>query len=111
MNSPVSHTVVSRHIQNLQESLSVMLVRESRFRQQLSQAFDIIARATMSARPPSRSTLKIWCIPGVANRRLLMRLPELTGRPHNREVNLQPTLSHPDLARGEADADRIFRDG
>jgi LysR family transcriptional regulator, glycine cleavage system transcriptional activator len=117
----VSHTVVSRHIQNLQESLGVALVRGQgrgvvltdagfAFHQQLSQAFDIIARATMSVRPPSRSMLNIWCIPGVANRRLLMRLPELTGPPHNWEVNLQPTLSHPDLARGEADAEIVYAD-
>jgi LysR family transcriptional regulator, glycine cleavage system transcriptional activator len=117
----VSHTVVSRHIQNLQESLDVVLVRgQGRgvmlteagivLHQKLSQAFDIIARAIISVRPPSRSTLNIWCIPGVANRRLLMRLPELTGPPHNWEVNLQPTLSHPDLGRGEADAEIVYAD-
>jgi LysR family glycine cleavage system transcriptional activator len=117
----VSHTVVSRHIQNLQDSLGVALVRGQgrgvtltdaglALHQQLSQAFDIIARATMSVRPPSRSMLNIWCIPGVANRRLLMRLPELTGPPHNWEVNLQPTLSHPDLGRGEADAEIVYAD-
>jgi LysR family transcriptional regulator, glycine cleavage system transcriptional activator len=115
----VSHTVVSSHVQNLQESLNVVLVRGQgrgvilteagiALHQQLSQAFDIIARATTSARPPSRSMLNIWCIPGVANRRLLMRLPELTGPPHNWEVNLQPTLSHPDLSRGEADAEIVY---
>jgi LysR family transcriptional regulator, glycine cleavage system transcriptional activator len=117
----VSHTVVSRHIQNLQESVGVGLVRGQgrgvmlteagiALHRQLSQAFDIIARATMSARPPSRSMLNIWCVPGVANRRLLMRLPELTGPPQDWEVNLQPTLSHPDLARGEADAEIVYAD-
>jgi len=117
----VSHTVVSRHIQNLQKSLGVVLLRGQgrgvtlteagiALHQQLSQAFDIIARATISVRPHSRSMLNIWCVPGVANRRLLMRLPELTGPPHNWEVNLQPTLSHPDLARGEADAEIAYAD-
>ncbi|ABD89035.1 LysR substrate-binding domain-containing protein [Rhodopseudomonas palustris] len=117
----VSHTVVSRHLQNLQKSLGVVLVRgEGRgvmltsaglaFHSQISQAFDIIARATMSARPTPRPTLNIWCIPGIANRLLLSRLPELTGPPRNWEVNMQPTLSHPDLARGEADAEIVYAD-
>ncbi|WP_213773690.1 LysR substrate-binding domain-containing protein [Bradyrhizobium sp. dw_78] len=115
----VSHTVVSRHIQNLQKSLGVVLVRgEGRgvtlteagaaFHGMISQAFDIIARATTSVRPASQSALNIWCIPGIANRRLLSRLPELTGPPRNWDVNLQPTLSHPDLARGEADAEIVY---
>jgi LysR family transcriptional regulator, glycine cleavage system transcriptional activator len=116
----VSHTVVSRHLQNLQSSLGVALIRgEGRgvtlteagiaFHTQISQAFDIMARATTSVRRASRPALNIWCIPGIANRRLLPRLPELTG-PHNWEVNLQPTLSHPDLARAEADAEIVYAD-
>jgi LysR family transcriptional regulator, glycine cleavage system transcriptional activator len=116
----VSHTVVSRHLQNLQSSLGVVLVRgEGRgvmlteagvaFHGQISQAFDIIARATTSVRRATRPALNIWCIPGIANRRLLSRLPELTG-PRNWEVNLQPTLSHPDLARAEADAEIVYAD-
>jgi len=117
----VSHTVVSRHLQNLQKSLGVGLVRgEGRgvmlteaglaFHAQISQAFDIIARATTTVRPASRPVLNIWCIPGVANRRLLSRLPELTGPPRNWDVNLQPTLSHPDLSRAEADAEIVYAD-
>lgn len=117
----VSHTVVSRHLQNLQRSLGVALVRaEGRgialtsagqvFHAQVTQAFDIIARATTMVRPAARPTLNIWCIPGIANRRLLLRLPELTGPPRNWDINLQPTLSHPDLSRGEADAEIVYAD-
>jgi DNA-binding transcriptional LysR family regulator len=117
----VSHTVVSRHLQNLQRNLGVALVRaEGRgialtsagqnFHAQVTQAFDIIARATASVRPAARPTLNIWCIPGIANRRLLLRLPELTGPPRNWDINLQPTLSHPDLLRGEADAEIVYAD-
>jgi len=80
------------------------------FHAQISQAFDIIARATMSVRPATRPTLNIWCIPGIANRLLLSRLPELTGPPRNWDVNLQPTLSHPDLVRAEADAEIVYAD-
>jgi LysR family transcriptional regulator, glycine cleavage system transcriptional activator len=117
----VSHTVVSRHLQNLQRALGVALVRaEGRgialtsagqmFHAQVTQAFDIIARAVTMIRPAARPTLNIWCIPGIANRRLLSRLPELTGPPRNWDINLQPTLSHPDLLRGEADAEIVYAD-
>lgn len=115
----VSHTVVSRHLQNLQRSLGVALVRAEgrglaltdagrQFHAEVSQAFDIIARATISVRPVARPTLNIWCIPGLANRRLLARLPELSGPPRNWDINLQPTLAHPDLQRGEADAEIVY---
>jgi len=117
----VSHTVVSRHLQNLQRSLGVALIRaEGRgialtnagrlLHDEITQAFDIIARATTLVRPAARPTLNIWCIPGLANRRLLLRLPELTGPPRNWDINLQPTLSHPDLDHGEADAEIIYTD-
>ncbi|CCE01707.1 LysR substrate-binding domain-containing protein [Bradyrhizobium sp. STM 3809] len=115
----VSHTVVSRHLQNLQRSLGVALVRAEgrglalteagrQFHAEVTQAFDIIARATTAVRPAARPTLNIWCIPGLANRRLLARLPELTGPPRNWDIHLQPTLSHPDLPRGEADAEIVY---
>ncbi|NPU14637.1 LysR family transcriptional regulator [Bradyrhizobium sp. 83012] len=115
----VSHTVVSRHLQNLQRSLGVALVRAEgrglalteagrQFHAEVTQAFDIIARATTQVRPVARPTLNIWCIPGLANRRLLARLPELSGPPRNWDINLQPTLSHPDLPRGEADAEIVY---
>jgi DNA-binding transcriptional LysR family regulator len=108
-------------MQNLQRSLGVALVRaEGRgialtsagqmFHAQVTQAFDIIARAVTMIRPAARPTLNIWCIPGIANRRLLSRLPELTGPPRNWDINLQPTLSHPDLLRGEADAEIVYAD-
>ncbi|WP_315720369.1 MULTISPECIES: LysR substrate-binding domain-containing protein [unclassified Bradyrhizobium] len=115
----VSHTVVSRHLQNLQRSLGVALVRAEgrglalteagrQFHAEVTQAFDIIARATTQVRPVARATLNIWCIPGLANRRLLARLPELSGPPRNWDINLQPTLAHPDLPRGEADAEIVY---
>jgi DNA-binding transcriptional LysR family regulator len=117
----VSHTVVSRHLQNLQRSLGVALVRSEgrgvaltpagrQYHLHVSQAFDIIARATTIVRPIARPTLNIWCIPGIANRRLLSRLPELIGPPRNWDINLQPTLSHPDLLRAEADAEIVYAD-
>ena len=84
----VSHTVVSRHLRNLKEWLGVKLVEPSGrglvltregalYHAKIGRAFEAIARATVELRPTARQALPIWCFPGLANRRLLARLPEL----------------------------------
>jgi DNA-binding transcriptional LysR family regulator len=115
----VSHTVVSRHIKNLQEDLGVMLVRpEGRgvsltekgreLLLRLSQSFDEIECAVAAARPHTKTAVRIWCVPGIANRRLITRLHELTEPPKNWEVTIHPTLQRPDLLRREADAEIVY---
>jgi LysR family transcriptional regulator, glycine cleavage system transcriptional activator len=114
----VSPTVVSRHLRNLQLDLGVALVEAhgrgllltvagEAFHQQIRRAFDIMRQANEDIRPTARRTLRIWCMPGIANRRLLARLPLLESRLPNHDINLQPTLSRADFARGEADAEVI----
>lgn len=114
----VSPTVVSRHIRNLQLDLNVALVEAhgrgllltsagEAFHAQISRAFDIMRQANEDIRPSTRRSLTIWCIPGIANQRLLARLPLLQSRLPNYDILLQPTLSRPDFARGEADAEVI----
>jgi len=119
----VSPTVVSRHLRNLQLDLGVVLVEPhgrgllltqagEAFNVQIRRAFDIMRRANDDIRPASRRTLTIWCIPGIANQRLLARLPQLQSRlGHNFEIVLQPTTTRPDLVRGEADAEVICING
>jgi LysR family transcriptional regulator, glycine cleavage system transcriptional activator len=118
----VSPTVVSRHLRNLQLDLDVTLVGQNgrgllltsageAFHSQLHRAFDIMRRANDDIRPASRRSLTIWCIPGIANQRLLAGLPLLQSRLGNTEIVLQPTLSRPDLVRGEADAEVICING
>jgi LysR family transcriptional regulator, glycine cleavage system transcriptional activator len=118
----VSPTVVSRHLRNLQLDLDVTLVGQNgrgllltsageAFHSQLHRAFDIMRRANDDIRPASRRSLTIWCIPGIANQRLLAGLPLLQSRLGNYEIVLQPTLSRPDLPRGEADAEVICING
>ncbi|MHB2169378.1 LysR substrate-binding domain-containing protein [Alsobacter sp. R-9] len=115
----ISPTVVSRHLHNLQADLGVDLVSPQgrgvvltedglRFHATLSQGFDLLRRAVEEARPRARDSLVIWCIPGLANRRLLPRLPDLQRRLRTLEVVLQPTLSRPDFDRGEADAEIVY---
>ena len=118
----VSPTVISRHLRNLQLDLNVTLVEPQgrglnltsageAYHSQIRRAFDIMRQANSDIRQASRRSLTLWCIPGIANQRLLARLPELQARLGNCEIILQPTLSRPNLARGEADAEVICING
>ena len=115
----VSHTVVSRHLRNLEAWLGVKLVEArgrglvltadgARYHAQIGRALEAIARATADLRPVSRRTLTIWCFPGLANRRLLARLPDLEARLPDWEIILHPTLARCDFSRGEADAEVVY---
>ncbi|MCW2241747.1 LysR substrate-binding domain-containing protein [Azospirillum canadense] len=115
----VSHTVVSRHIQNLEQSVGVKLVAKSgrglsltregiRFAAQLRRAFDLIADASNELRNGGMEAVHICCLAGLASRRLLARLPELEEALAGREVILQPTSTRPDFSREEADAEIMY---
>jgi Transcriptional regulator len=117
----ISPTVVSRHLQNLQQELGVTLLEHrgrglvltqvgETYHRQIRRAFDLMRQATQEARPAFRKSLTIWCIPGLASVRLLSRLPELEARLDEWTITLQPTLSRPDFARREADAEIVYLD-
>ena len=107
----VSPTVVSRHLQNLQLDLGIDLVEPlgrgltltsagEAFHGQVTQAFNLLRQAVLEVRPAQRDSLNIWCTPGIANRCLLPRLPDLQDQLKGMEIILQPTLSRPDFSRG-----------
>jgi LysR family transcriptional regulator, glycine cleavage system transcriptional activator len=115
----ISPTVVSRHLQNLQLDLGTSLVEPrgrrlvltsagEAFQAKVSRAFDLLRQATRDARPAQRQSLEIWCTPGLANRRLLSRLPELDAQLRDWDILLQPTLAHANFASGEADAEIVY---
>jgi LysR family glycine cleavage system transcriptional activator len=115
----VSHTVVSRHIRNLQDQLGVTLVSAEgrglrltaqgrRYHQQIASAFETIASATSILRGEADRNLSVWCAPGIANRRLLSALPLFAAPGARATLNLQPTLQRPNLLAGEADAEIIY---
>lgn len=117
----VSHTVVSRHLRNLEEWLGVKLIEArgrgvvltaegTRYHEQIGRAFEAIARATADLRPAAQRKLVIWCFPGLANRRLLVHLPELEALLPEWEIFLHPTLARCDLVGGEAHAEVIYTD-
>ena len=115
----VSYTAISRHIRHLETHLGVRLVVKSgrglalteegrQFHAKVAQAFGIITKATSVLKPRAKAEVRIWCAPGVANRRLLSWLPDLEERLPGAEVLLQPTHARPDLVKGEADAEISF---
>lgn len=115
----VSPTVISRHLHNLEQELGLVLVvakgrglaltpAGEAFYTRLRRGFDLLRQAVEEARPAPRGSLNIWCVPGIAQRRFLPRLPALQSELAELEIQLQPTLTRPDFARGEADAEIVY---
>jgi DNA-binding transcriptional LysR family regulator len=118
----VSPTVLSRHVRNLQFELKVQLTAPhgrglrltsagEAFHAQIGRAFDTIRRANQEIRPTARRALRLWSIPGIANRCLLPRLPLLQSELGDFEIDLYPTIARPNLIRGDADAEVICTNG
>lgn len=111
----VSHTVISRHVRNLEHWLGRKLVRTGRrgveltaegesFLAAVSKGFGLIARAADELRPSQkRGQLRIWCISGLATRWLTPRLSALESALGGAEIELRATDLKPDFMRGEAD--------
>jgi len=117
----VSHSVISHHLHTLQEQLGVKLVKArgrgieltpegEMYQGEIARSFEIIAKATADLSRTTGRTLKIWCRPGLADRRLMPRLPELEARLPDLEIVLCPTLARPTLAKGEADVEVAYLD-
>ena len=115
----VSHTVVSRHIQNLQDAVGVPLVQKDgrglkatregeRFAAKARKAFDLLEEATAELAHGHGDAIHICCMMGLASHRLLARLPMLEARLAATEVILQPTTTRPELDKQEADAEIVY---
>jgi DNA-binding transcriptional LysR family regulator len=116
----VCHTVVSRHVRNLEAWLGTRLVEsgprgvvltdEGRgFFRSVGAAFDLIGEATAELKPGrTRGLLRIWCVPGLAARWLAPRLADLQTALPGVEIALRATTDHPDFAHHEADAEIRF---
>ncbi len=116
----VCHTVVSRHVRNLEawfgtrlvetSPRGILLTEEGRiFFRSVSSAFDVIAAATSELRPASaRGLLRVWCVPGLAARWLAPRLADLQAALPGVEIVLRATKERPDFVHYEADAEIHF---
>ena len=111
----MSHSVVSRHIRNLESWLGVKLFEPGRrtasltpegqrYFRSVSGALDRISAATDGIRPNNLArVLNIWCVPGLASRWLVPRLGALRALVPHVEISIRPTLDVPDLAKYEVD--------
>lgn len=116
----VSHTVISRHLHNLEAWLGVRLIEKEgrgiiltpqgrRYFEHVSKGFDLIAEATEEVSPRGGGgEIRIVCVPGLAVRWLTRRLQALEQALPGVEIILQPTDRSPDFTRGEADAEIGF---
>lgn len=118
----LSHSVVSRHVHNLEAWLGTRLVEAgprgvrltpegALFAGAIGNAFDLIAKSTAELRPVQhRSTLKIWCMPGLATRWLAPRIHLLQQALPDIDFLIRPTDLTPDFSHFEADAHITFAD-
>ena len=111
----LSHTVVSRHIKNLEAWLGAKLVLAGprgisltrdgqQFKSAVSQAFGLISGAADNLRATARKgTLRIWCMPGLATRWLTPRLSKIESLLPQVEIVLRASDKTPNLEQSEAD--------
>ena len=115
----ISHTVISRHIQNLEKETRAKLVRKSgrrllltpdgaRYAEQISQALMLIAKATSGLRDGNSTSLHISCMAGLATRQLLPLLPEIEHYLGIRDVMLEPTTAPGPTFSGNSDVELTF---
>lgn len=115
----ISHTVVSRHIKNLEEALGVILVERNGRSLQLTdsgltlskyleRSFNLIVEGAREVQRGQRQSIHICCAASVASRILVKHLPRLTADMEGSEVILHPTSERPDLRASEADAEIVF---
>lgn len=111
----VSHTVVSRHVRNLEGWMGrklvtagprgVALTEEGQILlAAVSKAFRLIANTASDLRPArAGASLRIWCIPGLATRWLTPRLAIIEEILRGTEVVLRSSDAMPDFSNDEAD--------
>jgi DNA-binding transcriptional LysR family regulator len=111
----VSHTVVSRHVRNLEAWIGVKLLDAGprgvaltpegmRFFKSVSEGLNLIASAALELRPmPRRRSLRLWCMPGLATRWLAPQLSAIDAMLPGVEIVLRAIDRLPDFRHHEAD--------
>lgn len=114
-NIGVSHTVVSRHVRNLEAWMGCKLVQSgprgavltdegASLFASVTQAFQLIANAASDLRPRHRNRgIRIWCVPGLASRWLAPRISRLEELFPGANVMVRSTTELPDFSRSQAD--------
>jgi LysR family glycine cleavage system transcriptional activator len=118
----VDHSVVSRHLRTLQDSLGLKLVTATRrgvtltpvgekYAAAIGPALAEISAATHLAMQQAKpSSISICSIPGFALRWMTPRLSKFYDRYPTLEIALRPTDQWADFSNGEVDAEITFGD-
>jgi LysR family glycine cleavage system transcriptional activator len=118
----VSHTVISRHVANLEYWMRTKLVETGprgvkpthagrTLFDSVGKAFAIIGETTTELRPRHPGgVLRIWCIPGLATRWLTPRLSILVDILPETDIVMRATDEVPDFVAAEADIQIGFGD-
>lgn len=115
----VDHTVVSRHLRNLEEMLATPLFLRSRgglvlteaganYHRRVAAALAEIVAATGELTGKGQDIIRLWAVPGFAIQWLSPRIAEFERAHPDVTVELRPTDSRADLASLEADIDIRF---
>ncbi|WIJ25094.1 LysR substrate-binding domain-containing protein [Devosia sp. RR2S18] len=111
----VSHTVVGRHVHNLEHWMGQKLVETTPRGVVLTasgqvlfgaveRAFRIIGNSAAELRPAHpRTALRIWCMPGLATRWMTPRLAVMEAALGPVDISLRAIDRLPDFSSGEAD--------
>ncbi len=111
----VSHTVVSRHVQNLESWIGCKLLLASprgivlttegeALYKSTTEAFQTIANVSAQLRQEaSVDDLQIWCVPGLATRWLIPRLEDMKAAISSGEVLLRAMDRNSGAVAGEVD--------
>ncbi|MEP7299345.1 MAG: LysR substrate-binding domain-containing protein [Burkholderiales bacterium] len=111
----LDHAVVSRHLRALEEWAGVGLINRQRmgrlltaegeiYHRRISGALDEIAHASAELlNAAGKSSLKIWCMPGLAFAWLTPALPLFRTQAPGIELELRPSAEIPDFTAYEAD--------
>lgn len=115
----ISHTVVSRHIQNLEHHLKVKLVRKSgrnlvltregeTYAAEIRKAFALISSASAVVRAKQRDSLNISCMPSLATQRVLGMLPEIEATTGIKTITLQPQILGSEMLKAGFDVELMY---
>ncbi|MCR8921856.1 LysR substrate-binding domain-containing protein [Dasania sp. GY-MA-18] len=114
------HAVVSRHLKSIEDWTSAKLIERTpagavltedglRYHQEISQAIDMIANATVELMKHNNvDQVQVWSMPGFTLQWLMARLGKFEKAYPSLDIELRPTNKGPDFERREADVDIRF---
>jgi LysR family transcriptional regulator, glycine cleavage system transcriptional activator len=114
------HTGISRHLRVIEAWTGTKLIERTstgivltedgtRYHQQISNAMDLIAQATLDLmRRGENNNLNIWCMPGFALHWLSGRIADFEKKHAGVDIEIRPTERSPDFSSHDTDVNIRF---